>query len=229
MISTSQGCWGANAAARAEALWELHRACPARFHCNPQNKIVSGRVGRARRRADVISRSRTGGRRDKWVQDQWSMQAGTEPGPVLCKVYDWCSIHVVCWTHTLMSRDWNQPSSPPPLLPPLPVIVLYSPPPRPGVLNQEPLQNLMQNIVCVWTYIFLSKEMLDFCPEKLLNKPGSERWASIRCSVRLCQLDLSGPQSYGFKRKKQKTASSFVSEMCIGAPPACSFSFLKVN
>lgn len=59
----------ANATACAEALWELHGACPARWHCHSQNKIVNGRVGRARTRVDVISRSRTGGQQDKWAQD----------------------------------------------------------------------------------------------------------------------------------------------------------------
>lgn len=59
----------AKAAACATALGEPRGACPGRWPCR-SHKIASGRAGRARPRADIISRSRTGSREDTWGQDQ---------------------------------------------------------------------------------------------------------------------------------------------------------------
>lgn len=44
--------------------------------------------------------------------------------------------------------------------------------------------------------------MLEFCPEKLLGKPCSERWASARCSVSTRQSDSFGSQPAVFFPRK---------------------------
>ena len=70
----------------------------------------------------------------------------------------------------------------------------------------DPLQNYIQNWVCVCVCvcvsvgIFLSEDMLDFCPGKVLYKPGPERYRA--------QLDSPGLQDCQvlceLKKKKKK-------------------------
>lgn len=132
---------------------------------------------------------RQGSQKDRWAQDQWSLEwrdglfpaVSPDPSTVLGKVYHGYSISVCC---TLMNKqrlksDAFPATSPPPLLPALSITDFYSPLLRSQNAHRSPPKLYAKYSKC----IFLSKEMLDTCPEKLLNKHCCERQASTGYSV----------------------------------------------